>query len=251
MLIDTHVHLNDDRLLKNLDDILARAMAQNVTKMIVIGYDVASSKQAIQLAETYPFIYANIGIHPSDVHKAKEGDLEWIKENLHHEKVIAIGEIGLDYYWSKEHKELQIKVFKAQLACAKEFDLPVAIHSRDAMQDTYDILKEANVQGVMHCYSGSSEMAKEFVKLGFFIGIGGVVTFKNAKEIKEVVEVVPLTHILSETDAPYLAPHPYRGKMNEPSYIPLIVEKIAELKEIQFSDVEIAIETNVKRLYGI
>lgn len=251
MLIDTHVHLNDERLLKELDAVFERAKAQNVTKMIVIGYDVASSKKAIALAEEYSFVYANIGIHPSDVHKMKESDLDWIKHHLTHEKVIAIGEIGLDYYWSKEHKELQIQVFKEQLQLAKEFHLPVAIHSRDAIQDTYDMLKDAGVQGVMHCYSGSKEMATEFVKLGYYIGIGGVVTFKNAKEIKEVVDVVPLTHILSETDAPYLAPHPYRGKMNEPSYIPLIVEKIAQIKEIDVKEVEIAIENNVKRLYGI
>src|SRR5690554_5796080 len=168
MLIDTHVHLNDERLLKELDDILLKAKMKNVQKLIVIGYDVQSSKKALEIAETYPFVYANIGIHPSDVHKMKEHDLDWIKEHLDHEKVVAIGEIGLDYYWSKEHKDLQIKVFKEQLELAKKWNLPVAIHSRDAIQDTYDILKEADVKGVMHCYSGSSEMAKEFVKLGFF-----------------------------------------------------------------------------------
>lgn len=251
MFVDTHVHLNDKRLLEQIDAIIERAKAKDVGIMIVIGYDVASSKKAIELASQYSGIYANIGIHPSDVAKMGAGDLAWIEANARHEKVIAIGEIGLDYYWTKEHKELQKEVFQAQLEIAKRFNLPVAIHSRDAMQDTYDMLKNADVPRVMHCYSGSVQMAKEFVKLGYYIGIGGVVTFKNAKEIKEVTQIVPIDNILSETDAPYLAPHPYRGKMNEPSYIPLITQEIARLKGISQEEAMTKILENTRKLFKI
>lgn len=251
MLIDTHVHLNNDRLFDELDKHIEEAIEANVLKMICIGYDKASSQRAIDIATQYSEVYAAIGIHPSEVKKATIDDLGFLENNILHPRVVAVGEIGLDYYWDKSFSNLQQEYFELQLELAKKYQKPVVIHSREASLDTYTILEKHKVPGVMHCYSSSVEMARRFIDLGMFIGIGGVVTFHNSKIIKEVVEKIDLKHILTETDAPYLAPMPYRGKLNKPKYIREVVKKISEIKHVSFSQVEEQIESNVKKLFKI
>lgn len=249
MIIDTHVHLNDERYAQHLDEIIKEARENQVEQMIVVGYDFNSSIKAIEIANEYDNIYCAIGIHPSEVQKA-DYDISWIKEYARNHKVVAIGEIGLDYYWDKTYKEEQISFFKKQLELAKELNLPVIIHSREAMQETYDILKVSNVYGVMHCYSSSIEMAKAFTKIGFLLGIGGVLTFKNSK-LKDVVKEIDLQYLLSETDAPYLTPEPYRGKLNYPKYTRLVVEEIARIKKMHFDDVCMILFNNAQNIFKL
>lgn len=251
MLIDTHIHLNDERLFDELDKHIEEAFEENVLKMICIGYDKESSQRAIDIATQFGGVYAAIGIHPSEVKKATKDDLDFLEDNINHPKVVAIGEIGLDYYWDKSYVTLQQEYFAVQLQLAKKYRKPVVIHSREASLDTYNILEKYKVPGVMHCYSASVEMAHRFIDLGMYLGIGGVVTFHNSKVIKEVVEEVDLKHILTETDAPYLAPVPHRGKLNKPKYIREVVKKISEIKNICFSEVERQVEQNVKDLFNI
>ncbi|MDD4056709.1 MAG: TatD family hydrolase, partial [Bacilli bacterium] len=218
MIIDTHMHIFDDRYQGIIDEVVAEAKANNVGLMIAVGYDYESSLKAIELAHKYDCIYASVGLHPSEVVKEKDKSLEWLESLLHENKVIAIGEIGLDYYWDQSFKELQKELFAKQIGLAKANNLPIIVHNREATQDCFTILKQNLVPGVMHCYSSSVEMAHEFTKLGYYLGIGGVVTFKNSKEIKKVVKDIDIQYLLSETDSPYLAPMPYRGKMNRPAY---------------------------------
>ena len=249
-MIDTHVHLNDEAYKENLDEIIASANKIGIKKMIVIGCDYQSSLKAIEIAKKYDNIYAMVGLHPSDVDKETDKDLNWLKELLKEEKVIGIGEIGIDLYWTKENKDLQIEFFEKQLQISLEYNLPVSIHSRDAIELTYQILSKNSYKGVIHCFSGSLEMAKKFIKLGYLIGIGGVVTFKNTN-LKEVVKNIPMECIITETDGPYLAPTPYRGKMNKPEYIKLIVDEIALLKSMDVVEVEKQIDENVKKVFNI
>ena len=198
----------------------------------------------------YDNIYASIGIHPSDVQK-EDNDLSWIYELAKDKKVVAIGEIGLDYYWDKSYNDLQIEWFKKQIEIAKDLDLPIVVHCRDASQDCFNIVKEyGSGKGVIHCYSGSFEMAKEYIKLGYYLGIGGVVTFKNS-HLGETIERIGISYIVSETDAPYLAPVPYRGKTNEPAYIYEIVQKISEVVGLNFEEVEKRLEENTYKLFKI
>lgn len=249
-MIDTHVHLNDEAYKENLDEIITSANKIGIKKMIVIGCDYQSSLKAIEIAKKYDNIYAMVGLHPSDVDKETDKDLNWLKELLKEEKVIGIGEIGIDLYWTKENKDLQIEFFEKQLQISLEYNLPVSIHSRDAIELTYQILSKNSYKGVIHCFSGSLEMAKKFIKLGYLIGIGGVVTFKNTN-LKEVVKNIPMECIITETDGPYLAPTPYRGKMNKPEYIKLIVDEIALLKSMDVVEVEKQIDENVKKVFNI
>ncbi|MFA5765388.1 MAG: TatD family hydrolase, partial [Bacilli bacterium] len=228
MIIDTHMHIFDDRYQGIIDEVVAEAKANNVGLMIAVGYDYESSLKAIELAHKYDCIYASVGLHPSEVVKEKDKSLEWLESLLHENKVIAIGEIGLDYYWDQSFKELQKELFAKQIGLAKANNLPIIVHNREATQDCFTILKQNLVPGVMHCYSSSVEMAHEFTKLGYYLGIGGVVTFKNSKEIKKVVKDIDIQYLLSETDSPYLAPMPYRGKMNRPAYTKHVVEEIAK-----------------------
>lgn len=251
MLIDTHIHLNDKRLYQDLAQHIKEAYEANVKKMICIGYDTPSSRKAIKIAHQFKGVYAAVGIHPSDVKNADYSDIDEIEKMLTDERVIAVGEIGLDYYWDKTFNEKQQEFFRLQLDLAKKYQKPVSIHSRDAIQDTFDILNEYKIPGVMHCYSGSLEMAKRFVAIGMYLGIGGVVTFHNSKEIKKVVAEIDLKYLISETDAPYLAPVPYRGKLNRPKYIREIVDRIAELKNCSFEEAEAQIEKNVRNLFKI
>lgn len=250
MIIDTHMHIFDERY-ENKEETINEALKNGVKKMIAVGFDKDSSLKALELSKKYDFIYLSIGLHPSEVLKEDDKDLTWIHEIVKTEKVIAIGEIGLDYYWDKSFKDEQKEFFKKQIEIAKLYDLPIIIHCRDAIQDCFDMLKEENIKGVMHCYAGSVEMAREFTKRGFYLGIGGVVTFKNAVEIKKVVSEIDLQYLISETDSPYLAPTPFRGKLNQPAYTRYVVEEIAKLKNINLDVVEETIEKNVNKLFKI
>ena len=254
MLFDTHVHLNAEQFNDDLQEVIDRAIAEGVTNMVVVGFDELTINKAIELAEKYDFIYASVGWHPVDAIDMTPEHLEWLKELASHPKVVALGEMGLDYYWDKSPKEIQKEVFRKQIKLAKEVKLPIIIHNRDATADIVEILKEENageVGGIMHCYSGSVETALECIDMNFYISLGGPVTFKNAKKPKEVAESIPLDRLLVETDCPYLTPHPYRGKRNEPAYVKLVAEEIAGLKGVTFEEIAEATTKNAKKLFGI
>ena len=254
MFIDTHVHLNNKDLYAKIDEVINDAINNNVKKFLVVGYDLETSKLAIEIATRYEECYAIIGFHPTEVKDYTDKHYKWLEDNLIHPRVVALGECGFDFHWDVTTKEEQAEAFIKQINLAIKYNKPLSIHSRDALQLTYDTLKKHNAQvvgGVMHSYSGSSEMANEFIKLNFKLGISGPVTFKNGRTMKEVVERIDLKYIISETDSPYLTPHPYRGKENGPKYIPLIVDKIAEIKEMSVDEVEKQIEKNVKELFGV
>jgi len=240
MLFDTHVHLNDTKYDEDLEAVLKRAEDAGISRMVVVGFDQRTNRRAIELAEAHSGIYASVGWHPVDAIDLTEELWDEVVQLASHPKVVAIGECGLDYYWDKSPKDIQRTVFQRQIELAKQVGKPLIIHTRDSIADTYTVLKESGseqVGGVMHCFSGSKEMAKEFLKLNFKIGLGGPVTFKNGRKPQEVAEAVPLESLLIETDAPYLAPHPHRGKRNEPSYVSLVAEKIAEIKGLSYEEV--------------
>ena len=254
-MLDSHCHINDEALYPDRANIIKEAKERGVTEFLVIGWDIESSKKAIEIANEFEGVYAAIGIHPENLYDASEENLNVIKELSKDKKVVAIGEIGLDYHWFKEieHKEKQKEWFIKQIDLANELGLPISIHGRDASQDIYNILKEHPVKngGVLHCYSGSKEMLKEFAKLGLYFGFDGPITFKNAVEPKECVKECPLDRLLSETDSPYLTPVPYRGKTNYPKYIKEIVEQIALLKESDTTTIESQIKTNFEKLFHV
>jgi TatD DNase family protein len=254
MFIDTHVHLNADQFQEDLQEVIDRARTVKVEKMIVVGFDRITIERAIKLIEEYEFIYAVIGWHPVDAIDCTEKDLAWIEELTHHPKVVGIGETGLDYYWDKSPKEVQQELFRQQIRLAQKVNLPIIIHNRDATGDVVRILKEENAQtvgGIMHCFSGSVETALECIKMNFMISLGGPVTFKNARLPKMVAKEIALEHLLIETDAPYLAPHPYRGKRNEPSFVPLVAEEIARLKEMSVEEVAKATTENAIKIFKL
>lgn len=255
MIFETHCHLNDPQLINDFDDVVARAKKVGINKMIVVGWDKASSLLAIKMANDYDFIYAAIGFHPCNVFDITDQDLEELFANFNNPKVVALGEIGLDYHWYSDakKKEIQKQFFIKQLSFADKFKKPVIIHNREAFQDCLEILKEHNpiMHGVFHCYSGSVEALKDVLELGFYIGIGGVVTFKNAIKPKEVVEKVPLDRLLVETDCPYLAPTPLRGTVNEPANIALVIDEIANLREESKKHILDVIYHNSLRLFNI
>ena len=254
MLFDTHVHLNDDQFNEDLEDVIERAHMNGVGRVVVVGFDEKTIKRAMELIDTYDFMYAAIGWHPVDAIDLTDSYLEWIEELTAHPKVVAIGEIGLDYHWDKSPKDVQQVVFRRQIQLARKLDLPIIIHNREATEDVVTILEEegaAEVGGIMHCFSGSPETAKRCLDMNFYISLGGPVTFKNAVKPKEVAKEVPLDRLLIETDCPYLAPHPYRGKRNEPSYVKLVAEQIADLKGVSFDEVAKATMENANRLFRI
>lgn len=251
MMIDSHAHLNDQKFDGEVDVVVENAMKNGVKYIIINGYDIASSKRAIELANQYECIYATVGIHPLDIESYNEDSISTLRKLAKEKKVVAIGEIGLDYYYDKTKKVEQTEIFKLQLALAKELDMPVTIHSRDALNDTYEVLKESGNKGVMHCYSGSSEYAKKFVDLGFYISLAGVVTFKNAVSAKEVAKEISLSKLLVETDCPYLTPHPYRGKRNEPAYVKYVVEEIADIKSVSIEEVAKQTSANAIQLFNL
>lgn len=246
MLIDTHCHLsyddyeNLDEIIKNMDGI-----------MIASGCNDKTNKEVLELVEKYPNVFGTLGIHPEEIDNLTNYSFKIIEENINNPKIVAIGEIGLDYYWVNDNKEEQQKLFKKQLDLAKKYNKPVVIHSRDSIQETYDILKKYNLRGSIHCFSSSLEMAKEFVKLGYKIGIGGVVTFKNSLKLQEIVKEINLKHILLETDSPYLSPEPFRGKKNEPSKTIYIAQKISELKNVKLEEVLCQTANNAISLFDL
>lgn len=252
--IDTHVHLNADQYDEDLEQVISRAREKGVQKMVVIGFDTKTIKRAMALAEADPDIYAVVGWHPVDAVDCTEEDLKWIEELAAHDKVVGIGETGLDYYWDKSPKDVQQELFRKHIRLAQRVKLPLIIHNREATADVLRILREEEAEltgGIMHCFGGSVETAREAIRLNFMISLGGPVTFKNAKTPKEVAKEIKLEHLLIETDAPYLAPHPFRGKRNEPSYVPLVAEEIARLKEISVEEVAKITTQNAEKFFGI
>lgn len=252
MYFDSHAHYNDEDFESDRDELLVTIHEKNTDYIVNAGADIESSIKGIELSKTYSFIYASVGVHPHDVQELTEADLEKLKELAAEEKVVAIGEIGLDYYYNHSEPEKQIYWFEKQLELAKTLDLPVIIHSREASQATFDIICKSGVkEGVIHCFSGSKELAKEYIKRGFYIGVGGSLTFKNARKTVEVVETIPLEFIVIETDAPYLTPVPHRGKRNNSSYLEHVVDKIAEIKQISHEEVARITQENAKKLFRI
>lgn len=248
MYIDIHCHL-DSSYYENINDIINNAKNNGVNRFIYNGCDLKTNKEVIDLINKYDCVYGAIGFHPTELDDITEEDYTFLEDNIKNKKIVAIGEIGLDYHYEDTDKEKQKYHFIKQLELARKYDLPVIIHSRDCIGETYNILKEYPVRGVLHCYSGSLEMAREFIKLGFFISVGGIITFKNAKNIIEVIKNIDLSYVLLETDSPYLTPEPYRKKKNEPMYIPIIANKIAEIKEIDVEEVRAVTTKNAEALF--
>ncbi|EOT30750.1 TatD family hydrolase [Enterococcus saccharolyticus] len=254
MIFDSHTHLNAAQFNEDIPETIARANELGVTEMAVVGFDYPTIEKSLQLSQTYPDIYSIIGWHPTEAGSYTKEAEEFLQARLSQRKVVALGEIGLDYYWMEDPKDVQEKVFRRQIAIAKEHQLPISIHTRDAIEDTYRILKEADIRdigGIMHSFSGDDEWAKKFLDLGMHISFSGVVTFKKALEVQAAAKIVPFDRLLVETDAPYLAPVPYRGKRNEPGYTRYVVEKIAELREVTFEEVARQTTINAHRLFRI
>ncbi|MCD8326966.1 MAG: TatD family hydrolase [Lachnospiraceae bacterium] len=252
MIFDTHAHYDDEAFDLDRDSLLSSMEAHNIRRIVNVGSSLSSSESTCRLAEQYPFIYAAVGVHPSETAELNRENIGHIEKLGGHPKCVAIGEIGLDYYYDEPERELQKEWFAAQIQLAIQVKKPVIIHSRDAAQDTYDIMKAEQAGkcgGVVHCFSYSKEMARLFVKMGFFIGVGGVITFKNGRVLREVVEDIPLEHIVLETDCPYMAPVPFRGKRNSSLHLPLVVEQIAQIKGISTEKVEEITWQNALRLY--
>lgn len=253
-LFDTHTHLDSSNFDSDRAEVIERARAAGVDLMLNIGFNRETIPTTIALAEQYEFIYAAVGWHPVDSIDMKPEDLEWIERLCAHEKVVAIGEIGLDYHWDTSPKDVQQRVFREQIRLAKRLKMPIVIHNRDAHEDILRLLKEENaaeVGGVMHCYSGSWETAKQCLDMNFYISFGGPVTFKNAKVPKEVLAKVPLDRLLIETDSPYLTPHPFRGKRNETSYVSLVAEAAAEITGKSKDEIAKITSENGKKCFGI
>lgn len=250
-MIDTHCHL-EKKDYDNIDEIIKKCKENGVEKIIVSGYDVNSCKEMLGLAQKYDNVFVTLGYLPEGVDNITNEDIDLLDNMLKSDKVVGVGEIGLDYHYKNDDKEKQEKLFIEQLRLAKKHKLPVVIHSRDSINDTYEILKKENINnGTMHCYSGSLEYAYKFVELGLYLSIGGVSTFKNAKEIKKVILNIDIEHLLLETDSPYLTPEPYRGKKNYPYYIPIIAKNISEIKKIDLNIVEKQINFNTHKLFDI
>ena len=254
MLIDTHSHIDMDNYKDRFDEVIAEAKDFGVEKIVIPGVAPSGFKRIVELCEKYENIYGAVGVHPEDL-AAFDADAEsLIREYLKHPKIVAVGEIGLDYYWDKSQIERQKEIFEKQILIAKEIGKPVLVHDREAHFDTLEILKKtkaSDVGVVMHCFSGSPEFAMECVREGFYIALGGVVTFKNAKKVKEVAKIVPLERLLLETDAPYMTPVPYRGKENQPAYVKFVAEEIANLRGVSFDEVANATTENAKKLLAL
>lgn len=256
MIFESHAHYDDEAFQPDREAILASLPENNIKYVVNVAADLSSVKTTVRLAEKYPYIYAALGIHPSGVSELNGENFLWLKEQLLHPKAAAVGEIGLDYYWDRE-KEVQARQkewFSRQLELAKEMNKPVIIHSRDAAKDTWDVMSAQgakDIPGVVHCFSYTKETAREFLKWDYYFGIGGVVTFQNAKKLKEAVEYIPLERILLETDCPYLAPVPNRGKRNSSLNLPYVVSALAQIKGVSCDEVEEVTCRNAKELFGI
>jgi len=255
MLIDTHAHLDSPKFDEDREAVISRALEAGIDTIVNIGFNRETIPSTMNLAEKYPFIYAAVGWHPTDAITMKlEEDLAWIERLCSHPKVVAIGEIGLDYYWDTSPKEIQHTVFREQIRLAKRLNKPIIIHNRDAHEDLMRLLKEENaseVGGIMHCFSGSWETAKQCLDMNFHISFGGPLTYKNAKVPKEVLERVPLDRLLLETDAPYLPPHPHRGKRNESAFVRIVAEAAAQIKGISLEEISKITSENGRRCLRI
>lgn len=254
MIFDSHTHLNAEQFNDDIPETIARAQELGVTEMAVVGFDTPTITKSLELSQKYAFIYSIIGWHPTEAGKYTKEIEDRLQGQLTRPKVVALGEIGLDYYWMEDPKEVQDRVFRRQIAIAKEHQLPISIHMRDAIEDTYKVLKEEDVRdigGIMHSYSGDPEWAERFLDLGMHISFSGVVTFKKALDVQAAAKIVPLDRLLVETDAPYLAPVPYRGKRNEPGYARYTVEKIAELRNLPAEEIAEKTFANARRLFRI
>lgn len=253
MIFESHAHYDDKAFDEDREELLGGLREKGIGCVVNVSSDLSSVETTLALAEKYPFVYAAVGIHPSDTGELDEEKFAWLKRQCRRQKVLAVGEIGLDYYWDNVKRETQRGWFARQLAMANEMGLPVIIHSRDAAKDTLDVMRAEEVvekRGVIHCFSYTKETAREFLDMGYLIGVGGVVTFPNAKKLKECVEYLPLDRILLETDCPYLAPVPRRGKRNCSAYLPYVAAEIARIKGISEDEVEEITAENAKRLFG-
>ena len=252
MIFETHAHFDDDAFKEYRDALLSSMEEGGITTIVNISSDKKSIEDTLALTRKYPFVYGAVGIHPCDTKGLTEADLAYIRNASRQDKILAIGEIGLDYYWDEPDRAIQKKWFEAQMELAREEKLPVVIHSRDAAKDTVDMMKALRAEdigGVVHCYSYSKELAKTFLDMGFYIGVGGVVTFKNARKLKEAVEYIPLDRIVLETDSPYLAPEPNRGKRNSSLNLPYVAQQIADLKGTSYEEVVMVTRKNAETLY--
>lgn len=253
-LIDTHSHYNDEKFDNDRDEVIQNITNSGITTIINAGYSLESSKRAIEIANNYDFMYATVGVSPNDIENLENNYIEQIKEMAKEQKVIAIGEIGLDYYWNKENKETQKEIFIKQVELANQLGLPIVIHTRDAVMDTIDILKNkvnCNKKGVFHCCPLNTELIKEGLKLGFYISFAGPITFKNSKNAEEIVKMVPIDRILIETDSPYLSPEPVRGTRNDSRNIKYIAQKIAQIKNMPIENIAEQIQKNAKTIFKI
>ncbi len=251
MLVDTHAHLTDKKYDNNRSEIIAGLQESKMEILINPAEDLDTSLKGIQLAEDWDFIYAAVGYHPHEARRASESDLKQIEKLSTHPKVVAIGEIGLDYHYDFSPREIQREIFQKQIHIAKRQKLPIVIHSREAHQDTFDILEKnkEGLRGVLHSYSGSWEMAKRYLDLGFYLSISGPITFKNAQKLPEVAEKVPLDRILIETDSPYLTPTPYRGRINNPAYVKYVAEEICKIRKMDFEELLLQVKENTLALF--
>lgn len=255
MIFDTHAHYDDERFQPDREAVLKGLKEKNVGAVVNIGTDLRTSRYSIEMCKKYDFMYTTIGVHPHEVKDMREDDLEYLLMMASFSKVVGIGEIGLDYHYDFSPRPAQRLWFRSQLELAKQLELPVSIHTREAAQETFDILMESGIGqlagGVIHAYSGSAEMAAEYVRAGFFIGIGGVLTFKNGKRLIEVAERIPLEAIVLETDAPYMAPEPYRGRRNDSAMLSFVVDKLAEIKQLSAEEIEKVTWQNACRLWQL
>lgn len=254
MIFDTHAHYDDEAFDEDRDRLLAGLRDQGIENVVNIGASMKTSQNALSLTEQYPFIYGAVGVHPSETAELNDRLMDQLKDMAEHPKIVAVGEIGLDYYWDEPDRETQEYWFVRQLNLAKEVNLPVVIHSRDAARDTLDIIKEhhgGKTGGVIHCFSYGTELAGEYLSMGFYIGIGGVVTFKNARKLKEVVEYMPMDRLVLETDCPYLSPEPFRGKRNSSLNLPYVVKAVSQIKGISEEEVISITRRNARTLYRI
>lgn len=253
MAIDTHAHLFDKAFDIDREDVIQRIIDHKINKVVLVGFSHETNEAAYQLSQKYPFIYPTCGLHPSDANDYNRDDIIKLADFIESHQVYAIGECGLDYYWRKDNKEKQQWLFEEQIKLAIKYDLPLIIHSRDAINDTYKLLEKyvGKVRFVMHCYSGSYEMAEKFIKIGGYISLGGPVTFKNAKEPKIVAEKIPLNRLMIETDCPYLAPTPMRGKRNETSYVLNVLSEIATLRSMPKEELEVVLDKTSNDFFGL
>lgn len=253
-IFDTHAHFNDSAFDEDREAALQAVCEAGIGHVTEIGYDMASSEKAVQLAHEVPYFYAAVGVHPDNVGELQEADMDRLVELCKDPAVVAIGEIGLDYHWNVESADIQKYWFKKQIEAARRAGKPVIVHSRDAAEDTMELIKEeklGEVCGIIHCYSYSVEQAREYVNMGFYLGVGGVVTYKNGRKLKQVVKEIPLERIVLETDCPYLAPTPHRGERNTSAYLPLMVQAIAELKGVSEEEVIRITEENARKVYRL